>query len=149
MNIGDSLFVETESSLIRQHKQLLWDNKNEFIMLDLGRDIPIFKWFISNKFTWESYAVMHKTEWLLNQIAAAHKQFPEVLIKDMLTDAAKRMRNISKGGMISNAGYEYIIDKAIGLKEFTEVMPNATIRYLKNPYFIWEKRDLVKQKRDL
>lgn len=146
MNIGDSLFVETESSLIRQHKQLLWDNKNEFIMLDLGRDIPIFKWFISNKFTWESHAVMHKTEWLLDQIAAAHKQFPEVLIKDMLTDAAKRMRNISKGGMISNTGYEYIIDKAIGLKEFTEVMPNATIRYLKNPYFIWEKRDLVKRK---
>ena len=25
-------------------------------------------------------------------------------------------------------------------------MPNATIRYLKNPYFIWEKRDLVKRK---
>ena len=146
MNIGDSLFVETESSLIRQHKQLLWDNKNEFIMLDLGRDIPIFKWFISNKFTWESYTVMHKTEWLLNQIAAAHKQFPEVLIKDMLTDAAKRMRNISKGGMISNAGYEYIIDKAIELKEVTDVMPNATIRYLKNPYFIWEKRDLVNRK---
>ena len=146
MNIGDSLFVETESSLIRKHKQLLWDNKNEFIMLDLGRDIPIFKWFISNKFTWESYTVMHKTEWLLNQIAAAHKQFPEDLIKDMLTDAAKRMRNISKGGMISNAGYEYIIDKAIELKEVTDVMPNATIRYLKNPYFIWEKRDLVKRK---
>ena len=146
MNIGDSLFIETESSLIRKHRQLLWDNKNEFIMLDLGRDIPIFKWFISNKFTWESYTVMHKTEWLLNQIAAAHRQFPEVLIKDMLTDAAKRMRNISKGGMISNAGYEYIIDKAIGLKEFTEVMPNAKIRYLKNPYFIWEKRDLVKRK---
>jgi len=146
MNIGDSLFVETESSLISQHKQLLWDNKNEFIMLDLGRDIPIFKWFISNKFTWESYTVMHKTEWLLNQIAAAHKQFPEDSVKDLLTDAAKRMRNISKGGMISNAGYEYIIDKAIGLKEFTEVMPNAKIRYLKNPYFIWEKRDLVKRK---
>ena len=90
-------------------------------MLDLGRDIPIFKWFISNKSTWESYAVMHKTEWLLNQIAAAHKQFPEDLIKDMLTDAAKRMRNISKGGMISNAGYEYIIDKAIELKDVTDV----------------------------
>ena len=146
MNIGDSLFVETESSLIKKHKQLLWENRNEFIMIDLGRDIPIFKWFISNKSTWESYTVMNKTEWILNQIAAAHKQFPEVLIKDMLTDAAKRMRNISKGGMISNTGYEYIIDKAIGLKEFTEVMPNATIRYLKNPYFIWEKRDLVKRK---
>lgn len=146
MNIGDSLFVETESSLISEHRQLLWDNKNEFIMLDLGRDIPIFKWFISNKSTWESYAVMHKTEWLLNQIAAAHKQFPEDLIKDMLTDAAKRMRNISKGGMISNAGYEFIIDKAIELKDVTDVLPNTTIRYLKNPYFIWEKRDLVNRK---
>ena len=141
MNIGDSLFVETESSLIRKHKQLLWDNKNEFIMLDLGRDIPIFKWFISNKSTWESYTVMHKTEWLLNQIAAAHKQFPDDSVKYMLTDVAKRMRNISKGGMISNGGYGYIVDKAIDLKDETYVTPNTTIRYLKNPYFIWEKGD--------
>ena len=146
MDIGDSLSVETESSLIKKHKQLLWENRNEFIMIDLGRDIPIFKWFISNKSTWESYAVMNKTEWLLNQIAAAHKQFPKDSVKDMLTDAAKRMRNISKGGMISNAGYEYIIDKAIGLKEFTEVMPNATIRYLKNPYFVWDKGDFENRK---
>ena len=141
MNTGDSLFVETELSLIRKHKQLLWDNKNEFIMIDLGRDIPVFKWFISNKSTWESYTVMHKTEWLLNQIAAAHKQFPDDSVKYMLTDVAKRMRNISKGGVISNAGYEFIIDKAIELKDVTEVIPNATIRYLKNPHFIWEKGD--------
>ena len=77
MNIEDSLFIETEISLIKKHKQLLWENKNDFIMIDLGRDIPVFKWFISDKFTWESYAVINKTEWLLNQIAAAHKQFPE------------------------------------------------------------------------
>jgi hypothetical protein len=141
MNIGDSLFVETELSLIRKHKQLLWDSKNEFIMIDLGRDIPVFKWFISNKSTWESYTVMHKTEWLLNQIAAAHKQFPDDSVKYMLTDVAKRMRNISKGGMISNGGYGYIVDKAIDLKDETYVTPNTTIRYLKNPYFIWEKGD--------
>ena len=143
MNTGDSLFVETELSLIRKHKQLLWDNKNEFIMIDLGRDIPVFKWFISNKSTWESYTVMHKTEWLLNQIAAAHKQFPDDSVKYMLTDVAKRMRNISKGGMISNGGYGYIVDKAIDLKDETYVTPNTTIRYLKNPYFIWEKGDFV------
>jgi hypothetical protein len=146
MNIEDSLFVETESSLIRKHNQLLWNSRNEFIMIDLGRDVPIFKWFISNKSTWESYAVMNKTKWLLNQIAAAHKQFPEDSVKDMLTDAAKRMRNISKGGMISNAGYEYIIDKAIDLKDCTDVTPNSTIRYLKNPYFIWEKEDFENRK---
>ena len=146
MNIEDTLFVETESSLIKKHKQLLWENRNEFIMIDLGRDIPIFKWFISNKSTWERYAVMNKTEWLLNQIAAAHKQFPKDLVKDMLTDAAKRMRNISKGGMISNAGYEFIIDKAIELKDVTEVIPNATIRYLKNPHFIWGKEDYQDRK---
>ena len=146
MNIRDSLFIETESSLIRKHKQLLWDNRNESIMIDLGRDIPIFKWFISKKSTWESYSVINKTEWLLNQIAAAHKQFPEDSVKDMLTDAAKRMRNISKGGMISNAGYEFIIDKAIELKDVTDVIPNHTIRYLKNPYFIWEKVDFENRK---
>jgi len=146
MNIEDTLFVETESSLIKKHKQLLWENRNEFIMIDLGRDIPIFKWFISNKSTWESYTVMNKTEWLLNQIAAAHKQFPKDLVKDMLTDAAKRMRNISKGGMISNAGYEFIIDKAIELKDVTDVLPNTTIRYLKNPYFVWGKGDFENRK---
>ena len=146
MNIGDSLFVETESSLIRKHKQLLWDNKNEFIMIDLGRDIPIFKWFISDNSTWESKTVMYKTESLLNKIAAAHKQIPDDSVKEMLTDAAKRMRNISKGGVISNAGYEFIIDKAIELKDVTEVIPNATIRYLKNPHFIWGKEDYQDRK---
>tara|TARA_R110000796_G_scaffold22598_1_gene65383 strand:+ start:165 stop:884 length:720 start_codon:yes stop_codon:yes gene_type:complete len=146
MNIEDSVLVETESSLIRKHKQLLWENRNEFIMIDLGRDVPVFKWFISNKSTWESYAVMNKTEWLLNQIAAAHKQFPEDSVKDMLTDAAKRMRNISKGGMISNAGYEFIIGKAIELKDVTDVLSNNTIRYLKNPYFVWEKGDFENRK---
>ena len=146
MNIEGSLFIETEISLIEKHKQLLRENKNDFIMIDLGRDIPVFKWFISDKFTWESNTVINKTEWLLNQIAAAHKQFPEDSLKNMLTDAAKRMRNISKGGMISNAGYEFIIDKAIDLKDFTDVSPNATIRYLKNPYFIWEKGDFENRK---
>ena len=73
-------------------------------MIDLGRDIPIFKWFISDNSTWESKTVMYKTESLLNKIAAAHKQIPDDSVKEMLTDAAKRMRNISKGGVISNAG---------------------------------------------
>ncbi|WP_296636148.1 hypothetical protein [Polaribacter sp.] len=146
MNIEDSFFVETESSLIRKHKQLLLENRYEFIMIDLGRDIPIFKWFISNKSTWESHTVINKTEWLLNQIAAAHKQFSKDTVKDMLTDAAKRMRNISKGGMISNQGYEYMIDNAVELKGVTDVEPNASIRYLKNPYFIWEKGDFENRK---
>ncbi len=77
----------------------------------------------------------------LNQIAAAHKQFPDDSVKYMLIDVAKRMRNISKGGMISNGGYGYIIDKAIDLKDETYVTPNTTIRYLKNPYFVWDKGD--------
>ena len=146
MNIEDSLFVETESSLIRKHKTLLWENRRDCIMIDLGMDIPIFKWFISSKSTWESNTVMYKTENLLNQIAAAHKQFPNDSVKDMLTDAAMRMRNISKGGVISNIGYEYIIDKAIELKDVTDVAPNTSIRYLKNPYFIWDKEDFQNRK---
>jgi len=146
MNIEDSLFVETESSLIRKHKTLLWETRRDCIMIDLGMDIPIFKWFISSKSTWESNTVMYKTENLLNQIAAAHKQFPNDSVKDMLTDAAMRMRNISKGGVISNIGYEYIIDKAIELKDVTDVAPNTSIRYLKNPYFIWDKEDFQNRK---
>ena len=144
--IIENNILDTESSLIRKYKQLLWDNKNEFIMIDLGRDIPIFKWFISDNSTWESKTVMYKTESLLNKIAAAHKQIPDDSVKEMLTDAAKRMRNISKGGVISNAGYEFIIDKAIELKDVTEVIPNATIRYLKNPHFIWGKEDYQDRK---
>ena len=144
--IIENNILDTESSLIRKYKQLLWDNRNEFIMIDLGRDIPIFKWFISDNSTWESKTVMYKTESLLNKIAAAHKQIPDDSVKEMLTDAAKRMRNISKGGMISNAGYELIIDKAIELKDVTDVIPNATIRYLKNPYFIWGKEDYQDRK---
>jgi len=144
--IIENNILDTESSLIRKYKQLLWDNRNEFIMIDLGRDIPIFKWFISDNSTWESKTVMYKTESLLNKIAAAHKQIPDDSVKEMLTDAAKRMRNISKGGVISNAGYELIIDKAIDLKDVTDVTTNATIRYLKNPYFIWTKEDFPNRK---
>jgi hypothetical protein len=51
------------------------------------------------------------------------------------------MRNRSKGGMISNGDYECIVDKAIYLKDVTDVTPNTTIRYLKNPYFVWGKGD--------
>jgi len=144
--IIENNILDTELSLIRKHKQLLWDNRNDFIMIDLGRDIPIFKWFISDNSTWESKTVMYKTESLLNKIAAAHKQIPDDSVKEMLTDAAKRMRNISKGGVISNAGYDYIIDKAIELKDVTEVISNATIRYLKNPHFIWGKEDYQDRK---
>jgi len=144
--IIENNILDTELSLIRKHKQLLWDNRNDFIMIDLGRDIPIFKWFISDNSTWESKTVMYKTESLLNKIAAAHKQIPDDSVKEMLTDAAKRMRNISKGGVISNAGYEFIIDKAIELKDVTEVISNATIRYLKNPHFIWGKEDYQDRK---
>ena len=144
--IIENNILDTESSLIRKYKQLLWDNRYDFIMIDLGRDIPIFKWFISDNSTWESKTVMYKTESLLNKIAAAHKQIPDDSVKEMLTDAAKRMRNISKGGVISNAGYEFIIDKAIELKDVTEVIPNATIRYLKNPHFIWGKEDYQDRK---
>jgi hypothetical protein len=64
----------------------------------------------------------------------------------MLTDAAKRMRNISKGGMISNSGYEYMVDTAIDLKDVTEVAPNTTTRYLKNPNFVWVIGDFENRK---
>ena len=144
--IIENNFIETESSLFKKYKRFLWENRNEFLMIDFGRDIPVFKWFISNNSTWERNTVMYKTESLLNKIAAAHKQFPNDSVKDMLTDAANYMRNISKGGMISNGGYEYIIDKAIELKGVTEVESNTTIRYLKNPYFIWSKDDFPNKK---
>ena len=145
MNTENS-FIETESSLIRKHKKLLMINRYECLMIDLGKDVPIFKWFISSKSTWESSTVIYKTESLLNKIAAAHKEYNNGLIEQMLIDAAQRMRNISKGGVITNKGYEYIINKAIELKDITEVEPNATIRYLKNPYFIWDKEDFRNRK---
>jgi len=133
--------VETESSLIKKHRKFLLDNKDEFIMIDLGKPIPAFKWFISSKSTWESKTVIYKTESLLNKIAGAHKHFSDVLIRDMLIDASQRMRNISKGSVIFTSGYDYMINKAIELKDVTEVAPNATIRYLKNPYFKLDKSD--------
>ncbi|MGY8940024.1 MAG: hypothetical protein ACKVK4_08580 [Flavobacteriales bacterium] len=131
--------VETESSLIKKHRKFLIDNKDEFLIIDLGRPVPVFKYFISNKSTWESSTVMHKTEWLLGQIAGAHKDLQEDLLRRMLTDAGQRMRNISKGGVISNDGYDYIVEKAIELKDVTEVKPNGKIQLLKNPYFNWSK----------
>ena len=145
MNTENS-FIETESSLIRKHKKLLMINRYECLMIDLGKDVPIFKWFISSKSTWESSTVIYKTESLLNKIAAAHKEYNNGLIEQMLIDVAQRMRNISKGGVITYKGYEYIINKAIELKDITEVEPNATIRYLKNPYFIWDKEDFRNRK---
>lgn len=140
MNTENNSYVETESSLIRKYKNLLLENRDAMI-LDLGEPIPIFKWFIPEKSTWESRTVMSKTVSLLNKIAAAHKEFPDDTVCKMLTVAAKRMRDISKGGMISNEGYKSIIQEAIDFKESTEVEPNSEIRYLKNPYYIWSKVD--------
>ena len=147
MNIEDSILLETESSLIRKHKSLLMENRYDTITLDLGEPIPIFKWFISEKSTWEKQNVMYNTESLLNKIAASHKQYPNDIIRKMLFVAAQRMRNISKGGMISSFGYKLIINKAIELKDITEVEPNAEIRYLKNPYYVWSKDDFPKRKK--
>jgi len=138
--------VETESSLIRKHKKILLENRDA-VILDLGEPISIFKWFISENSTWESQTVIYKTVSLLNAIAAAHKEFPDDTVRKMLTDAAKRMRNISKGGMISNEGYKSIIQEAIDFKESTEVVSNAEIRYLKNPYYIWSKDDVPFKKK--
>jgi hypothetical protein len=131
--------VETKSSLIEKHRKFLLDNKDECLIIDLGKPVSIFNYFISNKSTWESSTVMYKTEWLLGQIASAYKELPEDLLRNMLTDGAKRMRNISKGGVISNDGYDYIVEKAIELKDVTEVKPNGKIQLLKNPYFNWSK----------
>ena len=126
MNTENNSYVETESSLIRKYKNLLLENRDAMI-LDLGEPIPIFKWFISEKSTWESRTVMSKTVSLLNKIAAAHKEFPDDTVCKMLTVAAKRMRDISKGGMISNEGYKSIIQEAIDFKESTEVEPKSIL----------------------
>jgi hypothetical protein len=146
MSIESNQFIETESSLIRKNKDFLIANKKEVIMIDLGENISIFRWFISSNFTWESDTVMYKTESLLNKIAAAHKEYDNGLIEQMLRDAAQRMRNISKGGMISNVGYEYLIAKAIELKDITEVEMEDSIKYLKNPYYEWSKEDFINRK---
>ncbi|MDB9993821.1 hypothetical protein OAE13_03975 [Flavobacteriaceae bacterium] len=146
MNTENNSYVETESSLIRKYKNLLLENRDAMI-LDLGEPIPIFKWFISEKSTWESKTVMSNTVSLLNKIAAAYKEFPDDTVCKMLTVAAKRMRDISKGGMISNEGYKSIIQEAIDFKESTEVVSNAEIRYLKNPYYIWSKDDVPFKKK--
>jgi hypothetical protein len=146
MNTENNSYVETESSLIRKYKNLLLENRDAMI-LDLGEPIPIFKWFISEKSTWESKTVMSNTVSLLNKIAAAYKKFPDDTVCEMLTVAAKRMRDISKGGMISNEGYKSIIQEAIDFKESTEVVSNAEIRYLKNPYYIWSKDDVPFKKK--
>ena len=138
--------VETESSLIRKHKKILLENRDA-VILDLGEHIPIFKCFISKKSTWESQTVKYNTVSLLNAIAAAHKEFPNDTVREMLTNAAKPMRNISKGGMISNVGYEIIIKEAIDFKNATEVWTNKTIRYLQNPYYSWSKDDFAFKKK--
>jgi len=137
--------VETQYSLIEKHRKFLIDNKDEFLIIDLGKPVPIFKHFIHNKSTWESPTVVNKTEWLLGQIAGAHKNLQEDLLKSMLTDAGQRMRNISKGGMISNIGYEYMVDKAIesARKDETDVILNNKIQFLENPYFNWSKYDVT------
>jgi hypothetical protein len=64
----------------------------------------------------------------------------------MLSDAAKRMHNMSKGSMISNGGYEHIVGKAIALKDVTDVTLNTTTRCLKNPQFAKEKVDIENRK---
>ena len=130
--------VETKRRLIEEYKELLKSNR-QYLVLDFGYNLPIYDWFIDPSRSVEHYNVKSYTEKMLFDVAAAHKQFPEDTLRQMLDEVALRLKNISKGNVITNEGYKYIIEQALELRFVTEVEPNTTIRFLENPYYSWNK----------
>lgn len=137
--------VETESSLLKKFKYIFLNNK-EVLLIDLGENVPVYKWFINPKSSIEHYQVQYVTKKILIEIASAHKQFNADLVLRMLQDASQRLRNISKGSVITTEGYELYINEALAEKDTLELHPNSYIRFLENPYYCWKKDELDNRK---
>jgi hypothetical protein len=146
-NEFDFPVVETESSLIRKYRDLFIQNK-DMLILDLEENIPVFKWWVNSKSSIEHYNVLPYTEKLILEVANAHKQFPAASLRLMLEDVAVRVKNISKGSVISPEGYDTIINQSLDNKDTKEVKPNSEIRFLVNPHYIF-KNGKFKNRKEL
>ena len=140
--------VTTKHLLIKEYKKLLETNKN-VLVFDLGHDVQIFEPYIPNKII-KADSVLSFTEGVLLSISNAYKWINEELLREMLFDYSNRLREISLGGVITNEGYDELIEKAIDLKDSFEVEENKKMRFLINPHY---KRkvgeDINKLKTDL
>ena len=111
--------VTTKHLLIKEHKKLLETNK-DILVFDLGHDVQIFEPYIPNKII-KADSVLSFTEGVLLSMSNAYKWINEELLREMLFDYSNRLREISLGGVITNEGYDELIEKAIDLKDSFEV----------------------------
>ena len=140
--------VTTKHLLIKEYKKLLETNKN-VLVFDLGHDVQIFEPYIPNKII-KADSVLSFTEGVLLSMSNAYKWINEELLREILFDYSNRLREISLGGVITNEGYDELIEKAIDLKDSFEVEENKKMRFLINPHYKREVgEDINKLKTDL
>lgn len=137
-------FVMTKEILYKVFDDELIQNK-ENPKLDLGYNIPIYNWFTNKRCFIAPKDVLNHTEYVLLNIANAYKYLDDEILKDRLINEANNLRNQSLGSMLNSDNYNYIINQSILNKDTILVKPNATIRFLKNPYYYKNKIDFKVQ----
>lgn len=133
-------FVMTKEILLKVFDTELKENKDN-PKLDLGDNIPIYSWYTNKRYFIEPSDVLSHTEYVLFNIANAFKYLDDEILTDRLINEANSLRKQSLGSMLNTDSYDYIIKQAVLNKDALLVLPNNTIRFLKNPYFTKNKTD--------
>lgn len=103
--------------------------------LDLGCNVPIYNWYLNKRYFIEPTDVIFTTEFVLFNYANAYKYLDDEILTDIITHIANSLRKQSLGSVMNTESYEYLINQAVTNKDTRTVVPNQTIRFLKNPYY--------------
>lgn len=136
----ENAFVMTKEILLKVFDAELKVNQDSS-KLDLGCNIPIYEWYTNKRYFIEPSDVLSHTEYVLFNIANAFKYLNDEILTDRLINEANNLRKQSLGSMLNTDSYDYIIKQAVLNKDTLLVLPNNTIRFLKNPYFTKNKTD--------
>ena len=138
--------VETELSIYRKHKELLKQNR-KFLVFDLIEPVPIYKHYINDKTSVEHYNAKYYAENILTNITNAYKQFDTVILERMLIEEAEKIKNVCKGAVVTDKMCEYLIRNALINNDTIKVKPNATIRFLINPFYEYKEYEYLNRKK--
>src|SRR5210317_35587 len=126
-------------------KSKIWSLKEDFENHIVLKKYDIFQEFLPPGYI-EEKEVKYVTENLLNLMANAYKWIKEDDLYSMLSDFAEKLRKKSLGGVIPAGMYKHFINTAIINKDTIEVVPNKTLRFLTNPYYVFKEDEYSRRK---
>lgn len=131
--------VMTKEILLKVFDNELKENRDN-PKIDLGGKTPIYDWYLNKSHIIEPSEVLSFTEFVLFNYANAFKYLDDEILTDRITQEANNLQNQSLGSIIDVASYDYLIKQAVVNKDTILVIPNHTIRFLRNPYFIKDNK---------